>query len=73
MVGWFQRSAHHLCVDRLQIRLLCVAMHDLMTTLLLSLLGVTAVQVRSFVELSDMLLENFELPEATKQAWENIL
>lgn len=48
-------------------------MHDLMTTLLLSLLGVTAVQVRSFVELSDMLLENFELPEATKQAWENIL
>jgi hypothetical protein len=29
-------------------------------------------QVRSFMELSDMLLE-FDLPAATKQAWENII
>lgn len=30
-------------------------------------------QVRSFVELSEMLLEAFQLPEGTKQAWQNIL
>jgi hypothetical protein len=36
------------------------------------LLLLLLLQVRSFMELSDMLLD-FDLPEATKTAWENII
>jgi hypothetical protein len=41
------------------------------STALCSLL-LLLLQVRSFMELSDMLLD-FDLPESTKQAWENII
>eukprot|EP00878_Enallax_costatus_P022109 GHUV01023444.1.p1 GENE.GHUV01023444.1~~GHUV01023444.1.p1 ORF type:complete len:154 (+),score=44.24 GHUV01023444.1:1172-1633(+) len=35
--------------------------------------GHYCIGVRSFVELSEMLLDSFELPDATKEAWQNIL